>query len=287
MFYSTEWPSKPGSLPNRSGPFSFLTLPDKFLTFPDHYLSVGHSCEIMFAGAICRMAPVRSKILIIEDDRKMSAALVSGVEGAGYDVTAAGSAEEGFFLVHSLQPDLLLLDLTLPQRNGLDILKQIRKEGHDIRVLILTSHNTIEDRVEGLRTGADDYLGKPFSFPELMARINALLRRFLPPTQRTPLIIGDLSLDTGTRTAARSGEQIDLTSREFDLLLYLAENHGRTVSREMLAKDVWRETSRFTPIDNVIDVQVARLRRKIDDRFSIKLLQTIRGLGYSLKEPQP
>ena len=113
------------------------------------------------------MVPVRSKILIIEDDRKMSAALVSGVEGAEYDVTAAGSAEEGFFLVHSLQPDLLLLDLTLPQRNGLDILKQIRKEGLDLRVLILTSHNTIEDRVEGLRTGADDYLGKPFSFPEL------------------------------------------------------------------------------------------------------------------------
>lgn len=100
------------------------------------------------------------------------------------------------------------------------------------------------------------------------------------------MIIGDLSLDTRTRTASRSGEQIDLTSREFDLLLYLAENHGRTVSREMLAKDVWRETSRFTPIDNVIDVQVARLRRKVDDRFSIKLLQTVRGLGYSLKEPQ-
>jgi len=232
------------------------------------------------------MVPVRSKILIIEDDRKMSAALVSGVEGAGYDVTAAGSAEEGFFLVHSLQPDLLLLDLTLPQRNGLDILKQIRKEGLDLRVLILTSHNSVEDRIEGLQTGADDYLGKPFSFPELMARINALLRRFLPATQGTPLIIGDLSLDTRTRTASRSGEQIDLTSREFDLLLYLAENHGRTVSREMLAKDVWRETSRFTPIDNVIDVQVARLRRKVDDRFSIKLLQTVRGLGYSLKEPQ-
>ena len=245
------------------------------------------SCEIMLAGAIYRMVPGRSKILIIEDDRKMSAALVSGVEGSGYDVTAAGSAEEGFFLIHSLQPDLLLLDLTLPQRNGLDILKQIRKEGLDLRVLILTSHNTIEDRVEGLRTGADDYLGKPFSFPELMARIDALLRRFLPPTPGTPLIIGDLSLDTRTRTASRSGEQIDLTSREFDLLLYLAENHGRTVSREMLAKDVWRETSRFTPIDNVIDVQVARLRRKIDDRFSVKLLQTVRGLGYSLKEPRP
>jgi DNA-binding response OmpR family regulator len=232
------------------------------------------------------MMPARSKILIIEDDRKMSAALVSGVEAAGYEVVAARSAEEGFFLVHSLQPDLLLLDLTLPQRNGLDILRQIRKEGLDVRVLILTSHNTIEDRVEGLRTGADDYLGKPFSFPELMARIDALLRRFLPPLQTPALTVADLSLDTKTRTASRSGERLDLTTREFDLLLYLAENHGRTVSREMLARDVWRETSRFTPIDNVIDVQVARLRRKIDDPFAIKLLQTVRGLGFSLREPQ-
>jgi DNA-binding response OmpR family regulator len=232
------------------------------------------------------MMPARSKILIIEDDRKMSAALVSGVEAAGYEVVAARSAEEGFFLVHSLQPDLLLLDLTLPQRNGLDILRQIRKEGLDVRVLILTSHNTIEDRVEGLRTGADDYLGKPFSFPELKARIDALLRRFLPPLQTPALTVADLSLDTKTRTASRSGERLDLTTREFDLLLYLAENHGRTVSREMLARDVWRETSRFTPIDNVIDVQVARLRRKIDDPFAIKLLQTVRGLGFSLREPQ-
>jgi DNA-binding response OmpR family regulator len=233
------------------------------------------------------MVPLHSRILIIEDDRKMSSALVSGLESAGYEVVAAGSAEEGFFLVHSLQPDLLLLDLTLPQRNGLDILRQIRKEGLDLRVLILTSHNTVEDRVEGLQTGADDYLGKPFSFPELMARIDALLRRFLPPTRGASLIIGDLSLDTRTRTASRNGEPLDLTAREFDLLLYLAENQGRTVSREMLAKDVWREASRFTPIDNVIDVQVARLRRKIDDPFTVKLLQTVRGLGFCLREPQP
>jgi DNA-binding response OmpR family regulator len=224
------------------------------------------------------MVPVRSKILIIEDDRKLSAALVSGVESAGYEVTAAGSAEEGFFMVHSQRPDLLLLDLTLPQRNGLDILRQIRKEALDVRVLILTSHNTIEDRVEGLRTGADDYLGKPFSFPELIARIDALLRRFLPPAPATPLTIGDLAIDIGARAASRGGERLDLTPREFDLLLYLAENHGRTV---------WRETSRFTPIDNVIDVQVARLRRKVDDRFAVKLLQTVRGLGFSLREHQP
>jgi|HubBroStandDraft_5_1064220.scaffolds.fasta_scaffold31696_1 DNA-binding response OmpR family regulator len=232
------------------------------------------------------MVSIHSKILIIEDDRKMSAALVSGLEAAGYEVVAASSAEEGFFLVHSLRPDLLLLDLTLPQRNGLDVLRQIRKEGMDLRVLILTSHNTVEDRVEGLKTGADDYLGKPFSFPELTARIDALLRRFLTPSPSSFVVVGDLSINTRNRTASRNGEELELTAREFDLLLYLAQNRGRTVSREMLAKDVWQENSRFTPLDNVIDVQMARLRKKLDDPFEVKLLQTIRGLGFSLREPQ-
>jgi DNA-binding response OmpR family regulator len=232
------------------------------------------------------MASARSKILIVEDDRKMSSALISGIEAAGYEVVAANSGEEGFFLVHSLQPDLLLLDLTLPHRNGLDILRQIRKEAIDIRVLVLTSHSSVEDRVEGLNSGADDYLGKPFSFPELMARIDALLRRFQPPSQGPVIVIGDLSIDTRKKSASRNGVSLELTAREFDLLLYLAENHGRTVSREMLAKDVWRETSRFTPIDNVIDVQIARLRKKVDDPFTVKLLQTVRGLGFSLREPQ-
>jgi DNA-binding response OmpR family regulator len=230
------------------------------------------------------MAPASSKVLIIEDDRKMSDALVSGIRSAGYEVLATSSAEEGFFMVHSGQPDLLLLDLTLPNRNGLDVLRQIRKEGVDIRVLILTSHNTVEDRVEGLRSGADDYLGKPFSFPELLARMEALLRRFLPPSPAT-FMVGDLTINPKLRTVWRAGVTLDLTPREFDLLLYLAENCGRTVSREMLAKDVWREVSRFTPIDNVIDVQIARLRRKIDDPFAIKLLQTVRGIGFSLREP--
>jgi DNA-binding response OmpR family regulator len=230
---------------------------------------------------------VRARILIIEDDRKMAAALVAGIEPTGYDVVTASSAEEGFFLVHTLQPDLLLLDLTLPERNGLEILKQIRREGLNLRILILTSHNTMEDRVEGLNSGADDYLGKPFSFPELMARIKALLRRSLPTSSDTAIRIGDLEVDTKSKVAHRANVRLELTPREFDLLLYLAENQGRTVSREMLARDVWQEFSRFTPIDNVIDVQVARLRKKLDDPYPTKLLQTIRGLGFSLRESQP
>ncbi|ADV83548.1 response regulator transcription factor [Terriglobus saanensis] len=233
------------------------------------------------------MTHLRAKILIIEDDRKMAAALVAGMEPAGYEVATASSAEEGFFLVHTLQPNLLLLDLTLPHRSGLDILKQIRREGLDLRVLVLTSHNTVEDRVEGLSSGADDYLGKPFSFPELMARIQALLRRTLPTPDTSAIQIGDLEIDAKSKVAHRASVRLELTPREFDLLLYLAENQGRTVSREMLAKDVWQESSRFTPIDNVIDVQVARLRKKLDDPYPTKLLQTIRGVGFSLREPQP
>jgi DNA-binding response OmpR family regulator len=231
------------------------------------------------------MSPARSKILIVEDDRKMLTALVSGLEAEGYEVTSAQSGEEGFFLAHKHRPDLMLLDLTLPHRNGLEILKQLRGEGVDIRVLILTSHNTVEDRVEGLRFGADDYLGKPFSFPELLARIDALLRRMLVAQEAGPLRIGDLSIDARSRVASRGQQALELTPREFDVLLYLAENRSRTVSREMLARDVWRETSRFTPIDNVIDVQIARLRRKVDDPFAMKLLQTVRGLGFCLREP--
>src|SRR3984957_18645851 len=159
------------------------------------------------------MAPTSSKVLIIEDDRKMSDALVSGIRSAGYEVLAATSAEEGFFMVHNGQPDLLLLDLTLPHRNGLDVLRQIRKEGLDLRVLILTSHNTVDDRVEGLRSGADDYLGKPFSFPELLARIAALLRRILPERTSDLLSVADLKLNTKTRTATRDGKAIDLSQR--------------------------------------------------------------------------
>ncbi|WP_255484323.1 response regulator transcription factor [Granulicella sp. 5B5] len=228
----------------------------------------------------------RSHILIIEDDSKLATALVSGIEAEGYDVTWASSAEEGFFRLHSRKPDLLLLDITLPQRDGLDLLREIRRNRIDVRVLMLTSHNTIEDRVQGLKTGADDYLGKPFSFPELIARIEALLRRILPEPTSDLLSVADLFLNIRTRTATRAGKSIDLSQREFDLLLYLAENGGRTVSREMLAKDVWKENSRFTPLDNVIDVQMTRLRKKIDDSFSVKLLHTVRGLGFSLREPE-
>lgn len=232
------------------------------------------------------MAQGKARVLVVEDDRKLANALRVGIAAEGYEVTLAASAEEGFFLLHREQPDLLVLDVTLPNRSGIDLLQQIRRELIDVRVMMLTSHNSAEDRVDGLRTGADDYLGKPFSFPELLARIEALLRRVQPGTPPGNLDVGDLSLNARERSAKRSGMKLDLTTREFDVLLYLAENHGRIVSREMLAKDVWKESSRFTPLDNVIDVQMGRLRRKVDDPFPVKLLQTVRGLGFSLRMPK-
>ena len=231
-------------------------------------------------------AELRRRILIIEDDSKLANALVEGIIAQGYEVEAAATGEEGFFLVHRFRPELIVLDVNLPKRSGLEILSQIRAQAIDVRVLILTSQNSTGERVDGLNAGADDYLGKPFSFPELFARIKALLRRKQSLVSSTPVEIADLSLDTNTRSAQRSGSVLELTTREFDLLLYLAEHRNQTVSREMLARDVWQETSRFTPIDNVIDVQMTRLRRKVDDPFAVKLLHTIRGIGFILREPE-
>ena len=229
---------------------------------------------------------VRPRILVVEDDLKLAKALRAEIANSGYEVQVASSGEEGFFLVYSFRPDLIVLDLTLPGRSGLEILRQVREQGHDLRVLVLTSHNEVEDRVTGLRSGADDYLGKPFSFTELFARIEALLRRTIPPAEAPALQMADLIVHVNARKVTRADGEVVLTQREFDLLLYLIENRGRTVSREMLSRDVWRETSRFTAIDNVIDVQIKRLRRKIDDPFPVKLLQTIRGVGFTLREPQ-
>jgi len=226
------------------------------------------------------------RILVVEDDRRMADALVAGLKEHGYETTLARTGEEAFFLVHSTHPDVVLLDLTLPQRGGLEILAQIRAQPMDVRILILTSHNSVEDRVAGLNAGADDYLGKPFSFPELLARIASLLRRTSVPAHSAPLQLADITVDAQARIVSRSGVQLELTTREYDLLLYLLEHRNNTVSREMLARDVWHETSRFTPIDNVIDVQMTRLRRKIDDPFPVKLLHTIRGVGFILREPE-
>ncbi|HGY56974.1 MAG TPA: response regulator transcription factor [Caldithrix abyssi] len=226
------------------------------------------------------------RILFVEDEQKVALAVQEGLEREGYQVDLAHSGEEGFFMLNSGQYDLLLLDLMLPGRDGLEILKTMRQKNMTVPVLILTARNAVEDRVEGLDSGADDYLTKPFAFPELLARIRALLRRGRGE-QIMRFKMADLEMDLVTRKVSRGQNIITLTSREFDLLEYLLRHQGQIVSREMLARDVWGETERATPIDNLIDVHIARLRRKIDDPFAQKLLHTVRGVGFILSEEAP
>lgn len=225
-------------------------------------------------------------ILIIEDEHKVAQALKEGLKRESYNVELAFTGEEGFFLLNSKQYDLLLLDLMLPGRDGIKILKTIRNNNLNLPVLILTARDTVEDRVLGLDSGADDYLIKPFAFAELLSRIRVLLRRGREK-RIFQLQCANLEMDLIKRKVKRSGKDIALTLREFDLLEYLLRHKDQIVSREMLAADVWKETNRATPIDNLIDVHIARLRRKIDDQFVIKLLHTVRGVGFILSEETP
>src|SRR5499425_1133015 len=222
------------------------------------------------------------RVLIVEDEKKVAKALREGLEAEHYDVRVAASGEEGFFVVNHETFDCVILDLMLPHRGGLEILTTIRKRGLQTPVLILTAKDTVSDRVRGLDSGADDYLVKPFAVPELLARIRALLRRGRPD-QILKLHLDDLQMDLMTRTVTRGGQTLELTLREFEVLEYLLRHLGHVVSREMLTRDVWRIGARATPFDNVIDVTIARLRRKIDDSFEHKLLHTVRGVGFILR----
>ncbi len=222
------------------------------------------------------------QILVIEDEQKLSGALREGLSAEGYSVRVVNTGEEGFFQVHAETFDVIILDVMLPGRSGLEILKTMRDSGIRTPVLMLTARDTTEDRVLGLDSGADDYLVKPFAYSELLARIRALLRRGAPDLGAR-LAVCDLEMDVVRHVVIRSGQALDLTAREFDILKYLLQNQGKVVSREMLARDIWKETARHTPLDNVIDVHIARLRRKVDQEFKVKLLQTVRGVGFTLR----
>lgn len=224
----------------------------------------------------------KMQILVVEDERKLAEAIGSGLKYNGYDVVVAHTGEAGLKVLYDGVVDLILLDVMLPRVGGLEFLREIRRNGFKIPVLILTSKGSVDDRVRGLDSGADDYLIKPFAFPELLARLRALHRRSNPDSPSL-LQMADLKMDIRGHIVSRGSATLDLTGREFELLEYLFVNRGTVVSREMIARDVWKATVRYTSLDNVIDVHVARIRRKIDDPYPTKLLHTVRGVGFVLR----
>lgn len=225
-------------------------------------------------------------VLLVEDEQKTRDSVAEGLRLETWTVTTAADGGEAADCLEREAFDLVVLDWMLPDRDGLELLRQTRARGVQTPVLMLTARNALDDRVSGLETGADDFLAKPFAFVELLARCRALLRR---PSLSTGSFLRceDLQLDTRARVAVRAGQEIPLTPREVDLLEYLLRYQGQIVTREMLERDVWKQSHRFTSLDNVIDVQVMRLRKKVDGDGTEKLIHTLRGLGYRLgKEPE-
>jgi two-component system OmpR family response regulator len=222
------------------------------------------------------------KILIVEDDAETAAYLIRGLSEEGHSIEHASNGQDGLFLATDVSFDLIILDRMLPTLDGLAVLRALRAADISTPILILSALASVGDRIEGLESGSDDYLVKPFSFAELMARVNALLRR--RETRVTAadarLTIGDLEIDPLARAVRRGGKKIDLKPREYLLLEYFARNEGRVVTRTMLLEQVW--DYHFDPGTNVIDVHVSRLRRKLEDGFEKPLLHTIRGAGYML-----
>jgi DNA-binding response OmpR family regulator len=223
-----------------------------------------------------------ARVLVVEDELKVAAALCEGLRGEQYAVSVEHTADGAFRRLNAQPFDVVLLDRKLPDGDGLDVLQAIRRRGAKTHVLLLTARDAVTDRVSGLDAGADDYLVKPFAFTELLARIRALLRRGSGGAD--VLSVGDLTLDRLTRKVSRDGRPIDLTVREFELLAHLMQHEGQVVSRETLGREVWTETARSTTLDNVIDVHIARLRRKIDMPGLPKLIETVRGIGFVVRE---
>jgi two-component system, OmpR family, response regulator len=221
------------------------------------------------------------RVLVVEDDPAIAAFAVKGLREAGYVVDLASDGNTGFDLSRRERYDAIILDLMLPGRDGLSVVEGLRAAGVTTPVLILTARRSVDDRVKGLQAGGDDYLTKPFALAELLARVQALIRRAHGTPESPRLVVGDLVMDRLTRRVERQGQAIDLRPREFALLELLMRNAGRVVSKTMILSEVWGYS--FDPGSNVVDVLVFRLREKIDRGFSTPLLHTIRGVGYVLK----
>lgn len=222
------------------------------------------------------------RVLLVEDDVKIASFIVKGLRSAGYAVDHAPDGEEGLSLALTEPYDAAIIDLMLPRRNGLALIKELRAEKVNTPVLILSAKGSVDDRVKGLETGGDDYLTKPFAFSELLARVQALIRRAGGISDPTRLSVGDLSVNLLTREVTRGEKQIDLQPREFSLLEYLMRNLGRIVSKTMIMEHVW--DYHFDPQTNVVEARISRLRDKIDRNADQKLIHTVRGAGYVLKE---
>ena len=224
------------------------------------------------------MSEKTNRILVVEDEKRIADFILRGLEGAGFQVDLAGDGRTALDLVHTTEYDLMILDLMLPDMDGLTVLEKARVRKQSPPVLILSARGGLDDRVKGLDQGADDYLVKPFAFVELLARVRALMRRGQPTPER--LQVGDLQLDCIRRKVARAGENVELAPKEFSILEYLMRNKGRPLSRTMIVEHVW--DMEYDGLTNIVDVYIRHLRSKIDDRFPVKLIHTVRGVGYML-----
>jgi two-component system copper resistance phosphate regulon response regulator CusR len=222
------------------------------------------------------------RILVVEDERRIADFLARGLQGAGYAVDVAPDGTTAIGFVHATDYDLVILDLMLPDMDGLKVLERVRNKKAGPPVLILSARGGVDDRVKGLEQGADDYLTKPFAFVELLARVRALLRRGQPAAER--LQVADLLVDCTRRKVTRNNETIDLAPKEFGILEYMMRNKGRPLSRTMIVEHVWDMD--YDGLTNIVDVYIRHLRSKIDDRYPQKLIQTVRGIGYMIEEPK-
>lgn len=221
------------------------------------------------------------RILVVEDDRKIASFVVKGLKQSGFAVDHCADGEAGLLLARSTEYDAAVIDIMLPKLDGLSLVQQLRKDGVQTPVIFLSAKAAVDDRVKGLQAGGDDYLTKPFAFSELLARVQALIRRATQSTEPTRLTVGDLTLDLLTREVIRAGQKIELQTREFSLLEYLMRHAGRVVTKTMILEHVWDYS--FDPQTNVVDVLVHRLRSKVDKDFPKKMISTLRGVGYVLK----
>jgi two-component system OmpR family response regulator len=222
------------------------------------------------------------RILLVEDDQKIASFIIKGLKAEGFAVDHAANGEDGLHWALTEPYDAAVIDIMLPKMDGLTLIENMRTQKIKTAVIILSAKDSVDDRVRGLQTGGDDYLTKPFSFSELLARVQALIRRSSDQAEPTKLVVGDISMDLIMREVVRAGEKIELQPLEFSLLEYLMRNAGRVVSKTMIMEHVWDYY--FDPQTNVVESRIYKLRDKIDKGFSTKMIHTVRGVGYVLKE---